>query len=56
MIRKCTPDESPLILEIINDAASAYKGVIPDDCRHDPYMAEKELRFVNENRVIFLRH
>jgi len=34
------------ILYVINDAATKYKGVIPDDCWHEPYMLEKEL--VNE--------
>jgi len=28
---------------IINDAAQAYKGVIPDDRWHDPYMPREEL-------------
>jgi GNAT superfamily N-acetyltransferase len=32
------------IHEIINDAAMAYKGIIPADRWHDPYMPEKELR------------
>jgi N-acetylglutamate synthase-like GNAT family acetyltransferase len=43
MIRECSPDETDLICEIINDAAVAYKGNIPDDCRHDPYMPKEEL-------------
>ena len=34
------------ILHVINDAAIKYKGVIPDDCWHEPYMLEQEL--VNE--------
>jgi len=34
------------ILYVINDAAIKYKGVIPDDCWHEPYMLEEEL--VNE--------
>ena len=34
------------ILNVINDAALKYKGVIPDDCWHDPYMLEQEL--INE--------
>ncbi len=32
------------ILEIVNDAARAYRGVIPADRWHDPYMPEEELR------------
>jgi GNAT superfamily N-acetyltransferase len=29
---------------VINDGAVAYRGVIPDDCWHEPYMALQELR------------
>lgn len=43
MIRECSPGEIDLICEIINDAAVAYKGNIPDDCWHDPYMPKEEL-------------
>jgi GNAT superfamily N-acetyltransferase len=32
------------ILEVVNDAARAYRGVIPADRWHDPYMPEEELR------------
>ena len=31
------------IFHIINDAARAYKGVIPEDCYHEPYMTKEEL-------------
>ena len=31
------------ILEIVNAAAVAYRGVIPADCWHEPYMASSEL-------------
>ena len=31
-------------LAIINAAATAYRGVIPDDCWCEPYMPEEELR------------
>jgi N-acetylglutamate synthase-like GNAT family acetyltransferase len=44
MIRKCTDTDFSEILNIINDGASAYKGVIPEDRWHDPYMPEQELR------------
>ena len=42
-IRLCRPDEHPIILEIVNTAANAYRGVIPDDCWHEPYMPPSEL-------------
>jgi GNAT superfamily N-acetyltransferase len=32
-----------MALTIINDAATAYKGVIPDDCWQEPYMPREEL-------------
>ena len=28
---------------MINDAAIKYKGIIPDNCWHEPYMSEREL-------------
>jgi GNAT superfamily N-acetyltransferase len=43
-IRRSLPEDFFEVLEIINDAASAYKGVIPGDRWHDPYMPEDELR------------
>ncbi len=43
MIRPCHDGDLPRIYEIINDAATAYKGVIPDDCYHEPYMPLEEL-------------
>lgn len=42
-IRPCRPDEQPEILAIINAAAEAYRGVIPADRWHDPYMGAHEL-------------
>ena len=44
MIRKCTHQEMVAICTIINDAARAYKGVIPQDRWHEPYMPLEELR------------
>ena len=44
MIRKCAASELHIIYSIINDAAVAYKGVIPPDRWHEPYMRLKELR------------
>ena len=38
--------DSSKILYVINDAAVRYKGIIPDNCWHEPYMSEQEL--VNE--------
>jgi N-acetylglutamate synthase-like GNAT family acetyltransferase len=44
MIRRCTGTEVPAIFSIINDAAMAYKGVIPEDRWHEPYMPLAELQ------------
>jgi GNAT superfamily N-acetyltransferase len=37
-------DDFPAVLEIVNAAAQAYKGVIPADCWHEPYMPAEELK------------
>ena len=43
-VRPCGDQEIESILGIINDAAQAYRGAIPPDRWHDPYMSEAELR------------
>ena len=42
-IRRCRDDERGEILAIVNAAAGAYRGVIPEDRWHEPYMEEREL-------------
>lgn len=42
-IRPCRDDERDAILAIINAAAEAYRGVIPADLWHEPYMETSEL-------------
>lgn len=42
-IRLCREDERESILTIVNAAAEAYRGVIPADRWHDPYMPRDEL-------------
>ena len=42
-IRPCRDDERQAILAIVNAAAEAYRGVIPDDRWHEPYMDGHEL-------------
>ena len=42
-IRRCGDDEREAILSIVNAAAEAYRGVIPADRWHEPYMSEGEL-------------
>jgi N-acetylglutamate synthase-like GNAT family acetyltransferase len=49
MIRKCQETDFEDIYTIINDAASAYRGIIPADRWHEPYMPEEELnKQINE--------
>src|SRR5215467_5211969 len=43
MVRRCTNDDIRTVEAIINKAAMAYRGVIPTDCWHEPYMSRSEL-------------
>jgi GNAT superfamily N-acetyltransferase len=42
-IRPCHDGDRPAIVEIVNAAAEAYRGVIPADRWHEPYMPSDEL-------------
>lgn len=53
MIQRCAPEEFESIYEVINDAATVYKGVIPADCWKEPYMPRAELRDELEQGVVF---
>jgi N-acetylglutamate synthase-like GNAT family acetyltransferase len=44
MIRPCTDADFDSIYAIINEAAEAYRDVIPADRWHEPYMSREELR------------
>ena len=46
MISEYTKSDASKILHIINDASLKYKGIIPDNCWHEPYMSQQEL--INE--------
>jgi len=43
MIRDSRADDLETILAIVNDAAQAYRGIIPADRWHEPYMPRAEL-------------
>ena len=43
MISEYKKNDISNILYVINEAALKYKGVIPNECWHEPYMLEKEL-------------
>jgi N-acetylglutamate synthase-like GNAT family acetyltransferase len=53
MIRRCKESDFNTIFEIINDAAQAYKGVIPQDRWHEPYMSLAELRAQIDDGIVF---
>lgn len=53
MIRLCEKKDEDSIYWIINDAAKAYQGVIPEDRYHEPYMSRDELVQEIEDGVIF---
>jgi N-acetylglutamate synthase-like GNAT family acetyltransferase len=53
MIYKCEQKDFKDIYEIINDAARAYKEVIPADRWHEPYMTEEELKKQMDEGVQF---
>jgi GNAT superfamily N-acetyltransferase len=44
LIEKCNSRDAEAIFNVINESARAYKGVIPDDRYHEPYMSPKELQ------------
>ena len=41
------------MLAIVNAAAMAYRGVIPEDCWHEPYMSMEDLRAAVSTGVKF---
>jgi N-acetylglutamate synthase-like GNAT family acetyltransferase len=54
MIRRCRDADFGVILQIINDSAQAYKGIIPEDEWHDPYATPEDLRREIEDCVHFV--
>ena len=52
-VRPCADEERRTILAIVNAAAEAYRGVIPADCWHEPYMPADELDREIEAGVVF---
>ena len=41
-VRRCRADDQGTVLAIVNAAAEAYRGVIPADRWHEPYMSLRE--------------
>ena len=52
-IRRSNTDDFESILNVINDAANAYRGVIPVDRWHEPYMSKPSLAAEIESDVNF---
>ncbi len=53
MIRRCHYTDLDAITAIINDGAEAYRGVIPEDCFHEPYMPSEKLALEMDAGVVF---
>jgi hypothetical protein len=53
MIRLCSHLDFEDIWNTINDGAEAYKGVIPADSWHEPYMTREKLAREIEEGVVF---
>ena len=53
MIRRCREGEFDVVLAIVNDAAGAYRGIIPADRWHEPYMTDDYLRGEIDTGVAF---
>src|SRR5688500_16311944 len=54
VIRQSSDADFPAMLAIINDAAQAYRGVIPADRWHEPYMSADELSSeITDGGIVF---
>lgn len=56
MIRRCRNSDFEEVLSIINDAARAYRGVIPADRWQEPYMTGDYLQHEIDSGVVFWGH
>ena len=55
-VRLCRDDERTAVLAIVNAAAEAYRGVIPADRWHEPYMPREEFDGEIAAGVVFWGH
>lgn len=53
MIRQCVASDREEIVSIINEAAQAYRDVIPPDRWHEPYMTRDDLDGEISDGVVF---
>ena len=56
MIRRCSDEDRAAIFDIVNQAAAAYRGIIPADRWHEPYMPREELDREIAAGVVFWGH
>lgn len=52
-LRCAQPDDFAAMLAVINDAAQAYRGIIPSDCWQEPYMSAEDLKRELSSHVVF---
>jgi len=53
IVRPCSTADVPALFAIVNDAAQAYRGIIPADRWHEPYMPRQELEHEIADGVTF---
>jgi N-acetylglutamate synthase-like GNAT family acetyltransferase len=53
VIRQCDNSDFEVIYSIINEAAEAYRGIIPEDRWKVPYMDREELQHEIDDGVVF---
>ena len=53
MIRPCVEADFDIIRAIINEAAEVYRGAIPADCWHEPYMTGASLQAEIDSGIKF---
>jgi N-acetylglutamate synthase-like GNAT family acetyltransferase len=53
LIRRSGEEDFEAVYDVINEAASAYQGVIPAERWKEPYMSRQEFRHEMEGGVVF---
>jgi GNAT superfamily N-acetyltransferase len=53
VIRRCRDEDRAAVFDIVNQAAAAYRGIIPADRWHEPYMPREELNGEIAAGVVF---
>ena len=53
MIREICSSDFEAVFRVVNDAAQAYRGIIPEDRWREPYMPREELREEIDAGIVF---